>query len=132
MVALAGVVVLDPKVIILDEPTSGLDYRECMTVMETVRERARAGAAVVMVCHDMEVVSDFATSLAVMANGRVIACGSTQHVFAQRDVLKRACVAPPQVAALSERLASSADPSFAGITEVSDLVNRVKELIARA
>ena len=132
LVALAGVVVLDPKVIILDEPTSGLDYRECMTVMETVRERARAGAAVVMVCHDMEVVSDFATSLAVMANGRVIACGSTQHVFAQRDVLKRACVAPPQVAALSERLASSADPSFADITEVSDLVNRVKELIARA
>ena len=132
LVALAGVVVLDPKVIILDEPTSGLDYRECMTVMETVRERARAGAAVVMVCHDMEVVSDFATSLAVMANGRVIACGSTQHVFAQRDVLKRACVAPPQVAALSERLASSADPSFAGITEVSDLVNRVKELMARA
>ena len=132
LVALAGVVVLDPKVIILDEPTSGLDYRECMTVMETVRERARAGAAVVMVCHDMEVVSDFATSLAVMANGRVIACGPTQHVFAQRDVLKRACVAPPQVAALSERLASSADPSFAGITEVSDLVNRVKELMARA
>ena len=132
LVALAGVVVLDPKVIILDEPTSGLDYRECMTVMETVRERARAGAAVVMVCHDMEVVSDFATSLAVMANGRVIACGSTQHVFAQRNVLKRACVAPPQVAALSERLASSADPSFAGITEVSDLVNRVKELMARA
>ena len=85
-----------------------------------------------MVCHDMEVVSDFATSLAVMANGRVIACGSTQHVFAQRDVLKRTCVAPPQVAALSERLASSADPSFAGITEVSDLVNRVKELMARA
>ena len=65
-------------------------------------------------------------------DGRVIAYGPTRHVFAQRDVLKRACVAPPQVAALSERLASSADPSFADITEVSDLVNRVKELMARA
>ena len=59
MVALASVVVLEPDVIILDEPTSGLDYRECMTVMETVRDMAEAGSAVIMVCHDMEVVSIF-------------------------------------------------------------------------
>ena len=39
MVALASVVTLEPELIILDEPTSGLDYRECMTVMETVRPR---------------------------------------------------------------------------------------------
>ena len=60
MVALASVVVVEPKIVVLDEPTSGLDYRECMTVMETVRTMAERGCAVIMVCHDMEVVSDFA------------------------------------------------------------------------
>lgn len=132
MVALAGVVVLDPELIILDEPTSGLDYRECMTVMETVRECAHHGAAVVMVCHDMEVVSDFATTLAVMANGRLLASGPTHDVFAQSDLLQQANITPPQVAALASRLAASCDPSFAGITEVADLVSRVKELTCRA
>ena len=58
MVALASVVVIEPKIVVLDEPTSGLDYRECMTVMETVRTMAERGCAVIMVCHDMEVVSD--------------------------------------------------------------------------
>lgn len=131
MVALASVVVLEPRLIILDEPTSGLDYRECMTVMETVRGCASLGAAVVMVCHDMEVVSDFATRIAVMAQGRMIACGPTHEVFAQDDVLRRASVTPPQVVSLSRRLAASCDPSFVGITEVNDLVDRVKELIFR-
>jgi energy-coupling factor transport system ATP-binding protein len=69
MVALASVVVMEPDVVILDEPTSGLDYRECMTVMGTVRELAEHGCAVIMVCHDMEVVSDFAERVVVMANG---------------------------------------------------------------
>ena len=115
----------------MDEPTSGLDYRECMTVMETVRERARAGAAVVMVCHDMEVVSDFATSLAVMACGRIIAQGPTRRIFALPDVLRRASVEPPQVVELSDRLAAT-HPRFTGITEVADLVERVKELRTHA
>lgn len=131
MVALASVVATEPELIILDEPTSGLDYRECMTVMEAVRDRARAGAAVVMVCHDMEVVSDFATSLAVMAHGRIIAQGPTHRTFARPDVLHRASVEPPQVVELSDRLAA-ANPRFTGITEVADLVERVKELRTHA
>lgn len=131
MVALASVVATEPELIILDEPTSGLDYRECMTVMEAVRDRARAGAAVVMVCHDMEVVSDFATSLAVMAHGRIIAQGPTRRIFARPDVLHRASVEPPQVVELSDRLAA-ANTRFTGITEVADLVERVKELRTHA
>ena len=131
MVALASVIVTEPELIILDEPTSGLDYRECMTVMEAVRDRARAGAAVVMVCHDMEVVSDFATSLAVMAHGRIIAQGPTHRIFARPDVLHRASVEPPQVVELYDRLAA-AHPRFTGITEVADLVERVKELRTHA
>ena len=132
MVALAGVVVLDPELIILDEPTSGLDYRECMTVMETVRKRAHMGAAVIMICHDMEVVSDFATRIAIMARGRILDCGPTHRLFTQSDLLEQASITPPQVIDLSERLADIVDPSFAGITEVSDLVARVKELKHRA
>lgn len=132
LVALAGIVALDPQVIILDEPTTGLDYRERMTVMEVVRERAQAGAAVVMVCHDMEVVSDFATSLAVMANGRLLAHGPTQRIFVWREFLNRASITPPHMVELSERLARNVDSSFEGVTEVHDLVEHVKELKSHA
>lgn len=129
MVALASLVVLDPQVVLLDEPTSGLDYRECMTVMETVSEMAERGCAVIMVCHDMEVVSDFAQRLVVMADGRILERGDANRIFADDALMRAAYVEPPQVVALSKELARDVSPRFAGISQVSDLVDLVKEML---
>ena len=131
LVALASVIAVEPRIIVLDEPTSGLDYRECMTVMETVRSAAEKGCAVIMVCHDMEVVSDFAERIAVMADGRILDRGVSSELFANRDLMERAFVEPPQVIALSQKLAQRVSPAFAGISEVSDIVRVTEELIDR-
>ena len=131
MVALASVVVVEPKIVVLDEPTSGLDYRECMTVMETVRTMAERGCAVIMVCHDMEVVSDFAERIVVMADGRILHRGRTHELFSNIDLMRRAYVEPPQVIELSRRLASSVSPAFAQVSEVTDVVRITKEMVHR-
>ena len=117
---------------VLDEPTSGLDYRECMTVMETVRDMAAAGSAVVMVCHDMEVVSDFADRLVVMANGEILGRGTCADVFANDGLMQSAFVEPPQAIALAKKLAAEVSPTFAGLSDVSDIVAIAKELACRA
>ena len=131
MVALASVVVVEPKIVVLDEPTSGLDYRECMTVMETVRTMAERGCAVIMVCHDMEVVSDFAERIVVMADGRILDRGRTHELFSNIELMRRAYVEPPQVIELSRRLASSVSPAFAQVSEVTDVVRITKEMVHR-
>lgn len=131
MVALASVVVVEPKIVVLDEPTSGLDYRECMTVMETVRTMAERGCAVIMVCHDMEVISDFAERIVVMADGRILDRGRTHELFSNIDLMRRAYVEPPQVIELSRRLASSVSPAFAQVSEVTDVVRITKEMVHR-
>lgn len=129
MVALASVVVLEPELVILDEPTSGLDYRECMTVMETVRRMADRGSAVIMVCHDMEVVSDFAERLVVMADGEIAAAGPTHDLFADESLMKRASMRPPQVVELASELARTVSPRFHGLYEVLDVVSCTEELV---
>lgn len=129
MVALASVVVLEPELVILDEPTSGLDYRECMTVMETVRRMADRGSAVIMVCHDMEVVSDFAERLVVMADGEIAAAGPTRDLFADESLMKRASMRPPQVVELANELARTVSPRFLGLYEVLDVVSCTEELV---
>ena len=131
MVALASVVVLDPQVVLLDEPTSGLDYRECMTVMETVREMAERGCAVIMVCHDMEVVSDFAERVVVMTKGRIAARDEANAVFADDELMAAAYVEPPQVIALAKELAVDVSPEFAGVSQVSGIVDLVEEMVNR-
>ena len=131
MVALASVVVIEPDVIVLDEPTSGLDYRECMTVMQTVGKMAEKGCAVIMVCHDMEVVSDFAERIVVMANGEILERGDANALFADADLMRRASVAPPQVIELSGVLSREVSSRFAGISEVSDIVDVTEEMVRR-
>ncbi len=129
MVALASVVVTEPDVVVLDEPTCGLDYRECMTVMTTVRELAAQGSAIIMVCHDMEVVSDFADRIAVMNDGRILATGPTHELMRDRALMDQASVEAPQMIQLAQTLAQTVDPRFAELTEVGEIVTLVKELM---
>ena len=97
LLALASVIVCEPEVVVLDEPTTGLDYRECEKVMEVVEELHERGTTIVMVCHDMEVVSDHARRVVAMTEGRVIGDGPAGDVLRDRDILRRAHLMPPQI-----------------------------------
>lgn len=101
LLALASIIVLAPPTIILDEPTTGLDFRECVKVMDVVRELNEGGTTVIMVCHDMEVVGDFARRAIAMTAGRVVADGATFDVLRDGRVLKEAHILPPQVTEVS-------------------------------
>ncbi len=104
LLALASIVVMEPDTIILDEPTTGLDFRECEKVMGVIADLHARGTTVVMVCHDMEVVADYAERVIVMASGEVVASGPTFEVLRRRDVLERAGLVAPQVVDVSMRL----------------------------
>lgn len=104
LLALASIVVMEPDTIILDEPTTGLDFRECEKVMGVIADLHARGTTVVMVCHDMEVVADYAERVIVMASGDVVASGPTFEVLRRRDVLERAGLVAPQIVDVSMRL----------------------------
>ena len=104
LLALASIVVLAPPVVVLDEPTTGLDYRECVKVMDIIRRIHERGTPVVMVCHDMEVVADYAARCIVMSGGEVVDDAPTFDVLRNRETLERASLVPPQIVELSLEL----------------------------
>ena len=104
LLALASIVVLAPPVVVLDEPTTGLDYRECVKVMDIIRRIHERGTTVVMVCHDMEVVADYAARCIVMSGGEVVDDAPTFDVLRNRETLERAALVPPQIVELSLEL----------------------------
>ncbi|CBL04375.1 MAG: ABC transporter ATP-binding protein [Gordonibacter pamelaeae] len=127
LLALASIVVLAPPVVVLDEPTTGLDYRECEKVMAIIRRIHEQGATVIMVCHDMEVVADYATRCIVMSDGRVVDDAPTFEVLRNRDTLERASLVPPQIVDLSLEL-GRAIPRLADAPVGS--ANTVDEMLA--
>ena len=113
LLALASIIVLELPMVILDEPTTGLDYRECTKVMEIVRRLHENGTTVVMVCHDMEVVADYAERVIVMTDGRVVDEGPTFEVLRRQETLQAADLIAPQVVEISSALVAR-HPHLAG------------------
>lgn len=102
--ALASIVTVRPRILLLDEPTTGLDHRECTHVMERVRELNENGVTVVMVCHDMEIVGDYAQRVIAMSHGRISADGTPYDLFRDVDALRRSSLLAPQIVELGQRL----------------------------
>ena len=110
--ALASVIAAEPEILVLDEPTTGLDYGECTKIMSFIQQLNNQGITVIMVCHDMEIVLDFAGRILVLSEGRLIADGDTRDIFRQEETLKQASVLPPQIAQLALRLESGFEKVF--------------------
>ena len=104
-VALASILAVEPEILILDEPTTGLDYLECCHIMDRIRRmNTEQQVTVVMVCHDMEVVLDYASRALVMAGGKLLADGPVKEIFRDPALMEKASILPPQMIGLSLRL----------------------------
>lgn len=74
--ALASIIAVHPEIMILDEPTTGLDYKECIELMNAIKELNQNGTTVIMVCHDMEIVRDYAKRMVIVGHGSILADGN--------------------------------------------------------
>ncbi len=111
-IALASLLACEPEVLILDEPTTGLDWRECMQIMDLVQKRSAAGTTVLMVCHDMELVQDFAKRILVVTQGRLIGDGPMEQIMTNEPMLEQASVSSAQIPALAMRFHGEFDHIF--------------------
>ena len=78
-VALAGVLAMDPEVLVLDEPTAGLDPQTTASLCKLFAELSNQGRTLVLISHDMELVSRLATHVVVLRQGRVELQGADPH-----------------------------------------------------
>ena len=100
-VAIAGVLAMEPKVLILDEPTAGLDPRGRDRILGMVQElHARGGTTVIMVSHSMDDVARLATRLVVMSKGELVATGTPREIFRQADMMESIGLGVPEAARL--------------------------------
>lgn len=114
--AIAGVLAMEPKVLILDEPASGLDPAGRKGVFEALlRYRDETQAAVVIISHSMEDMAAYADDILVMAGGRLLAAGEKNEIFSQGELLASCGLALPEIARLADALRARGLPLPAGL-----------------
>jgi len=106
-VAIAGVLAMEPELIILDEPTAALDPVCTSQVMSLLNTLNTNGATIIVSSHNMDEVYAWADFVFVLKEGKVIAEGSPINVFRRQDVLAAASLKNPLVLELYDKLVSS-------------------------
>ncbi len=106
LVALAGVLAMDPAVLVLDEPTTGQDADGLARVGAVVEAMEQAGRTVVAITHDMEFAASHFGRIVVMRDGVVVADGPPEQVFAPAglELLASTGLTPPPAARIAARM----------------------------
>jgi energy-coupling factor transporter ATPase len=129
--ALAGVLALDPKVLVLDEPSAGLDprgRRELMSLLQTWQ--AQNDRSIVWASHSMEEIAQIAGQVTVMADGKVALEGTPRQVFNQADALTTYGLDVPQVVQVIRGLTKSGFNVPTDILTIDEAVPALERLLA--
>lgn len=128
-VAIAGVLAMEPQVIILDEPTAGLDPKGVAEIMELLDDlKSDKGITIILATHDIDIVPDYADYVYVMRDGQITGQGDPKAVFRDKALLKQNDLRPPILSALVDRLAQEGiliDPNALTMDEVSAEIRRL-------
>lgn len=103
-VALASVLIIEPKALILDEPTLGQDAVEKRKLAELLGKLHREGHTVILVTHDVEFAFEVCDRILIMSKGRIIADGPRREIVTLRRVLDEASLTQPQIPRLAALL----------------------------
>lgn len=96
-VAIAGILAMEPEVLVLDEPTAGLDPYVRNQLLNLLKKMQKSGVTILLVSHSMEEVANYADRVVVFHSGRICMDGSPEEVFADKEKIRKAGLEMPQV-----------------------------------
>lgn len=129
-VAFAGVLAMEPEVLVLDEPMAGLDPAARSDFLELIDRLHHGGLTVVMVSHSMDDLANCCDRIVVMNEGAVFAEGTPAQVFARADELKSIGLGVPAAQRMALALAEAGVPlRCGGLYTVESLADELTDLL---
>ena len=131
-IAIAGILAMDPDILVFDEPTAGLDPKGAKDMMELFKRlNEQFHKTVILVSHDMEHVLNYCKRVVVMSHGEVIQDSSVKEFFKSSDLLKQLNINPPSILVLKDLCKEKGimirDDVFTIEECVKDIVSGVKK-----
>ena len=103
-VAIAGILAMEPRILVLDEPTAGLDPIGRKELMNLFKKLHQDGITIVLVTHLMDDVAEYADQVYVMEKGRLVKSGEPSFVFQDIDFMERIQLGVPKITRFAQKL----------------------------
>ncbi len=130
--AIAGVLAMNPEVLILDEPTAGLDPKGRDEILERLKHlHEEKHLTIILVSHSMEDVANYASRIIVMDKGRVQMDGTPKEIFSRYKELEEMGLAAPQVTYLAHALKEKGFDIHTDITTVAEARKEILKLFGK-
>lgn len=127
--AIAGVIAMEPKILILDEPTAGLDPAGRQEILDLiVKLKAEVSPTVILVSHNMDEIARVASRILVLHNGKIIADGTPKAVFSNPDYLDNTGLDLPAAARIANALRARGVAVPRSVVAPSELIEALKAL----
>ncbi len=130
-VAIAGVLAMNPSILILDEPIAGLDPIGRYNLMELIKKLHQEGTTIIMISHNMDDLANYASRVIALKNGKVMLDGTPKEVFSQYEQIEEAGLMVPQATEIVKMLRNRGiemDKSIITLEELSKtLVQKIKQ-----
>ncbi len=124
-VAIAGILALQPDVLVLDEPTAGLDPRGAKEIMELFQSIHKNGVGIILVTHDMNLVLTYCDNVIIMDDGEIKKFTTPGHLFADSDELYS--LESPMIITFAKKLKQHGlDVDISKVKDVPSLVEEIK------
>ena len=131
-VAIAGVLAMEPQVLVLDEPCAGLDPRGREEILGLIRDLHReSGATIVMVSHSMDDVASLAERVIVMNHGQVVMDGAPRDVFSCGEELRGMGLDVPQAVQLAAKLRERGFDIPEGIYRIEEIKAEIEKIAGK-
>ena len=128
-VAIAGVIAMEPEVLILDEPSAGLDPAGRSSLLANIRDYHQStGSTVVLVSHSMDEIAENADRIAVLSDAGVVMAGTPREVFSRGEELEAVGLTVPQVTKVAMELRRRGLAVDAAVYTVADLYRALTAL----
>ena len=124
-VAIAGILALEPEILVLDEPTAGLDPKSKQDLLDLIEQLHGEGKTIILVTHNMTLVRKYATHVLLIEKGKVFFDGRANDFFTDEKVAE--IIDVPEVIEFAKKLkAKGANIDIDKVTSVDTLVKQIK------
>lgn len=126
-VAIAGILAMEPEILILDEPTAGLDPMGVSELMNLLKEvQKELGISVILSTHDIDLVPLYCDKVYVMEKGKILLKGTPKQVFAEADIIRNVNLRLPRIGHLMEILKDKDEFDF---KEIAITISQARKVL---